>query len=297
MPAPRKWVISVDDVPPDRAIHMVIYERTDFFAQVRKFKDYPVLDYYKLPVSFDLTGLRSDVLAALDKFGVFPFSYPDRTPSAAYLSTSLTHNPAAADKVAEDPHRATLGSTRFLKHGPHAESLEEHSEKDSYNDTLGFRHRTPIATYGKIGKLLDTYHRPIIRSRISVIKAGMPETMSRKFGWHNDEQVFLNLRMSFPLVSSANYGIQLITAQGPDGIRMADFSLEPGHCYSYDTYKPHRAYCRSLDPEDRVNLIVGVCPWFDFDPEENRWYSNEHYGETHPFELLRSGLISSAIKG
>ena len=41
----------------------------------------------------------------------------------------------------------------------------------------------------------------------------------------------------------------------------------------------------------RINVILGVCPWFDFIEEEQAWVSNEYYGKIHPVEMFHEGLL------
>lgn len=62
--------------------------------------------------------------------------------------------------------------------------------------------------------------------------------------------------------------------------------------YVYDSGKNHRPYCKQLDSVDRIHMICGVSPWFDFDKKNQCWVSNQYYGEMHPFEMFSNGLIS-----
>jgi hypothetical protein len=43
--------------------------------------------------------------------------------------------------------------------------------------------------------------------------------------------------------------------------------------------------------------VLGFCPWFDYNAEEDSWTSNEFYGEMHPIDMLVGGHIHEKIKG
>jgi hypothetical protein len=55
-------------------------------------------------------------------------------------------------------------------------------------------------------------------------------------------------------------------------------------------------YCKKLSPVDRLHLVYGVSPWFDYNREEQIWESNEFYGEVHPFEMLAQGYVSDLLE-
>jgi hypothetical protein len=295
MASPRKWVIPLDAIPEHQAVHIYIFEQTDILSYVDKFLRAPAPTYLELPLTFDLDRLRSDVLRASEEIGLFPFSYGGvDTEKDIYMSASLTWNPDSRDNVSTNPHQATLGS-RNHRFGSASLYGAEKSDKNSYTDGMSFNRHTPLAGFGAIGDLTRSFSRTLIRSRISTLKAGRRESMRFDFGWHNDELVFVNLRVNVPVVSSPDYAIQIITEQSEETFKVEEFSLTPGKAYAYDTSKNHRPFCKKLCAEDRVNMIYGVSPWFDFDPEARTWVSNEYYGEVHPFDMLRQGLVSTAI--
>ncbi len=296
MATARKWVIPIDQVPERQSVHIYLYENTDILSYVEKYKRIRYPTYVELPLNFDLPRLRADVLRATDDIGLFAFSYAGvESEKDIYMSASLTWNPDSKDNISTNPHQATLGS-RSHRFGSASLYGTEKSDKNSYTDGMSFNVKTPLSGYGAIGDLTKSFSRTLIRSRISTLKAGRTEATRFDFGWHNDELVFVNFRVNIPVVSSPDYAIQIITDQSEETIKVEEFVLVPGNAYGYDTSKNHRPFCKRLSEDDRVNMIYGVSPWFDFDPDERVWVSNEFYGELHPFEMLSQGLISSFIK-
>ncbi len=292
----RKWIIPIDEVPEHQSIHIYLFEKTDILSYVDKFKREVFPAYLELPLNFDLQRLRGDVLKATEEIGLFPFSYEGvESEKDIYMSASLTWNPDSRDNVSTNPHQATLGS-RSHRFGSASLYGAEKSDKNSYTDGMSFNVKTPLAVYGTIGDLTNSFSRTLIRSRISTLKAGRKESTRFDFGWHNDELIFVNLRVNIPIVSSPDYAIQIITDQTRETFKIEEFSLNPGSAYAYDTSKNHRPCCKKLSVQDRINMIYGISPWFDFDPIERAWISNEFYGEIHPFDMLKQGLVSSFIR-
>lgn len=292
------WKIPLSEVPDHLAIHQFILEQTDLLSQIEKFKNqFPSIVSTNL--NFDFEKLKTSVMKGIAEVGQYQFKYgaENSDQEGIYLSTSLTYNPSAYDKISTDPHQATLGSTVLkFNSAMKYEETTEHKFRNSYNDTFAFNKKTPLAESGDLKTFLDTFRRRIIRSRISSIVANKVETKKFGFNWHNDELVFINLRINIPIQTSPNYVVQIIRDQNSETFDVDEFSMETGKAYVYDTHKFHRALCKQEENFDRVHMIVGVSPWFDFDEKTQSWISNEYYGKIHPFEMLREGLISSVLK-
>lgn len=294
-----RWNIPLKDVPNDIVIHRYLYEKTDLLKKIELIKTQKIPDYLELPFHFDLKALEESIDEATQIFGMHHFDYSDKNQSrsASYVSSSLTWNPEAVDKISDDPHMATLGSTA-LKYGSAAlyDTYGVKSWRNTYNDTYAFIKRTPYSQFKNIGKLLDTFSRTLVRSRISTILANQEESTKFDYAWHNDELIFVNLRVNIPIKTNPDYVLQIMSKAEENDLDITEFSMKPGHGYVYDTNKFHRPLCKKLNSLDRVHMICGVSPWFDFDEESQSWISNEYFGELHPFEMLKMGLITSTIK-
>lgn len=292
------WTIPLSTVPGQMAIHQFILQETDLLSHIENLRHHSS-SHLAIPLHFDHQKLARDVLSGLKKFGQYQFQYGKEIGEKkdVYLSSSLTYNPEAYDKTSDNPHQATLGST-VLTFNSEAR-YNKNSEiqfRNSYHDTYAFNQRTPLSMHESLGIFLDTFQRTIIRSRISSIIAGHDEATKFGFNWHNDESIFINLRVNIPIQTSPNYVIQIMNELNQENFDIEEFDMQIGLAYVYDTHKFHRAFCKQLENFDRIHMICGVSPWFDFDPLELAWKSNEYYGKIHPFDMLREGLISPLIK-
>jgi hypothetical protein len=295
-----RWIIPLKEVPSHLAIHEYIAQITDLNQQIQKFQKYET--YRKGMVHFDFNELKKTVLEGADQFGLYQFQYGEEASrvNSPYLSSSLTWNPEAYDSFSSNPHEATLGSS-YLKENSASFYNNDHLSgkiyRHSYHDTYSFVERTPFSNHGALKDFLNSFQCTLIRSRVSSIKAGRAEATKMDFCWHNDESVFINLRINIPVQTSENYAIQIIKSAEREELCIDEFSMEHEYAYVYDTGKNHRPYCKKLDSQDRVHMICGVSPWFDFDAKEQCWKSNQYYGEVHPFEMFSSGFISPYLKG
>jgi hypothetical protein len=292
-----RWIIPLSEIPGNMAIHQHILKYTDLKVQIDKFSKFNSNSYKKKLINFNFQKLKESILDGVDQFGLYPFQYAESPTfeDGPYVSSSLTWNPDAHDKISSNPHMATLGSTS-LKWNSASIYDEDQNEKlsfrNSYHDTYSFIERTPISNHLYIKEFLDSFDRTLVRSRISTIRAKRVEATKFDFCWHNDELIFLNLRINIPIQTSPNYAIQVIREAKNEVLEIEEFSMEPGFAYVYDSGKNHRPFCKKIDSIDRVHMICGVSPWFDFDKINQCWISNEYYGEIHPFDMFSMGLIS-----
>lgn len=296
-----RWIIPLSQVTGNIAIHEYILKVTDLKAQMEKFSNFSLDSYRKEKIHFDILKLENSIQDGVSKFGLHQFRYGDAPSSGEgpYVSSSLTWNPSAHDKISPDPHMATLGSV-VLKGNSASQYAENQNGtiayRNSYHDTYSFVERTPFSNHLYIKEFLDSFSRTLVRSRISTIRAGREEATKFDFLWHNDEQVFINLRINIPIQTSSNYSIQIIKDAQNEAFEFDEIVMEKGLAYVYDSGKNHRPFCKKLDTMDRIHMICGVSPWFDFDKTNQCWKSNEFYGEVHPFEMFSQGLITPLIK-
>ena len=295
-----RWIIPLSDVPSQMAIHEYILKFTDLKMQIEKFSNYNSDGFRKVKILFDNQKIKNSVLSGIAEFGLHEFRYADSAAheQSPYVSSSLTWNPNAKDKVSADPHLATLGSNALKWNSASLYNLDQHElipYRNTYNDTYSFVERTPFSNHLFLKEFFDSFKRTLIRSRVSTIKAGRVEATKFDFCWHNDEQVFLNLRINIPIQTSSNYSLQIIKNADANELVFDEFSMESGFAYVYDSGKNHRPFCKKLDTLDRIHLICGISPWFDFDCVNQSWVSNEYYGKIHPFEMFESGLISAYL--
>lgn len=291
----KKWVINIDDIPADSTVEKFILHNTDIQKQIKHFEKKYQSDYLSLPIDFQLKELKQELAESIANSGTFAFKYEGRTSNyESYQSVALTWNPNAIDRLSDNPHQSALGSSKYSD--GNSSFYESHgADKNTYADTYSFNQRTPISQSGHLKLLLDNFKRSLIRSRISIIKAQQPETQDIKYLWHKDESIFINLRVNIPIQSNENYVIQFLDDKNSFEPLISEFVLEADMAYIYNTQKLHRPYCKKLNDLDRINIICGVSPWFDYHHENHQWVSNEFYGEIHPYEMFLKGHISKSI--
>lgn len=146
--------------------------------------------------------------------------------------------------------------------------------------------------------MLRGFRLPVVRSRLSVIQANRLETSQDNFGWHRDEPIFHNLRINIPIWTAPEYLLEIETEQDKptDSSPTAErYHLACGYAYSWDTNRPHRVFAQALTPHSRCHLVVGLAPWFHYDPVEDVWAPNRYFGKIHPHDLVAEGLAHPLI--
>jgi len=288
-------MIYVGEVPLNRTVFGVLAERTRYYDAI---KDVPspasAREILNVPLPIDLTTLQQCASAAIANHGLFGFIASDANEAdPVYANQSLTFNP----NVTTPEHRSTLGSP-FLTRSEHFYGSPELMARlprirDSYYDTYGFRVPTTSAKT-ELAPLTSQLKRSMIRSRISVVRARRVEPARFMFGWHRDEEVFQNLRLNIPVVSAPEHRLQISASNAipsePSELAK-DVFLEPGSIYSLDTNIPHRPCVSAVSEIDRIHVIVGVSPWFDYNEANDSWAPNEFFGKKHPFQMLLDGDV------
>lgn len=251
-------------------------------------------------ISFNLPALAAACQAVIARYGLRGFrNTEDDSDAPAYGSLSLTCNP---DRDG-DPHSSTLGSA-YLKHGQYFYATPQSRaqmpvQKGDYYDTYGFRRLTPAGSFGALGDLLRGFRLPVVRSRLSVIQADRAEASQFSFGWHRDETVFHNLRINIPIWTTPDHLLEIETERDqpdPTSTTIRQYHLACGKAYSWDTNKPHRVFTRRISPQSRCHLVIGLAPWFDYDPEEDSWQPNAYFGKLHPHDIVAEGLAHPLIR-
>jgi len=199
--------------------------------------------------------------------------------SKNYRGFSLTYNPDFLDSDHSIYHQ-TWGSNnltqifgRKLGHGTHKQI------KNTYYDSYAFRIIPPLVEK-HLGNLLGKFSCPLIRSRVAYYN--MYGRKSGDSGWHVDEPPYHLFRMNIPLKTSSEYFVEL---KGEDDFGNSyDYTthLEVGKAYFWNTRIPHRVGTSTAThkPSERIHLVLGFSPWFNFNPEEDAYEPSENYGKS-----------------
>jgi hypothetical protein len=154
--------------------------------------------------------------------------------------------------------------------------------------------------------LFERFTLSLIRSRAATIRhSEVAQITSPEFNWHLDESPFCNLRVNIPLFTAAPYLMEIDSehrhASVPHMVAGRNLRwrghLEAGRCYSWDTQLAHRVFADGAPGVDRVHLVLGFAPWFDWNAEQRCWQSNAHYGVVHPLDLAASGAVFAGAGG
>lgn len=288
-------MIYCREVPPNSTVFGWLKGRTHYAEAIRDIKS-PLADgdlmEMPLPVAADV--LRAGVASAIKKHGLHGFVSSDFTEAnPAYANLSLTWNPRSP----APQHQSTLGSPHLTKAEHFYGSAELMARlpqiRDSYYDSYGFCVPTQ-AMREDLAPLHQRLKRTMVRSRISVVRAGRVEPTAFFFGWHRDEEVFQNLRLNIPVVTSPEHRLQVMRDKrfpDPGNRNFNDYFLDVGSIYSLDTNIPHRPCARTVSKVDRAHIIIGISPWFDYDETEDAWSPNEFFGKKHPLKMLMDGDV------
>jgi hypothetical protein len=282
----------VADVPENMTVFAHLARKTPYRTAVRAMSEqHKAHRFIEIDLPDGLVDeLRASVLDAMSKFGHSGWRRQDGV-SPTYGGFSLAFNPEHRDNL--DPNVSSLGtpqnaSDKFY-YNQRARNLPT---KNSYFDTYGFRRRTPASQHAELGRFLDQLRRPLVRSRVGIIYGERVDPTDGSYransGWHRDEPVYENLRVNIPLQTDPNFLFE-IEGEPPR-------HLEVGKAYSWDTHIPHRVYCSGPTKLERIHLVLGVAPWFDYSADDESWHANEFFGRKHPFDLLQDGLIHPLLR-
>lgn len=215
----------------------------------------------------------------------------------AYVGFSVTWNPEHIDRL--EPFYSTLGTprNRTEEFFALARPGEEPLRKNSYWDAYGFNAVHPVIAR-HFDLLFERFALTPIRSRAATLRHGERERItSDEFMWHLDESAFCNLRLNIPLFTAPVYRMEIDSEYRHPSLpeRRVGLNLRwqghlaVGSCYSWDTELTHRIYAVGAPATDRVHLVLGFSPWFDYDAHERVWRSNAWYGKVHPLDLWAGG--------
>jgi hypothetical protein len=200
--------------------------------------------------------------------------------SETYKGFSLTYNPDFIFSNQSIFHQ-TMGSplltqsfSRKINHGNHSVT------KNTYYDSYGFRKIHPII-FSKLGYFLDKFSMPIIRSRVAY-QYGFNRGVDKKENWHIDEPPYEVLRINIPLQTSHEHVLDIVGSDGKGNyLKIINKHLECGKLYIWNTRIPHRLtfkeICLSKSP--RIHLVLGLCPWFDYNKDTDSFVKNQFFGQ------------------
>jgi hypothetical protein len=299
-----RWSFHVDQILPTQTVWDWIITNTDIrqaMADIKPSEDglKPVLD---VPHRLDVEDVTRRYIACEADVGELRGFATANGSKSSYASFSLTWNPFHIDGL--HPYYSTLGTPRN-KSGEFfalARPAEQPVRKNSYWDAYGFTSIHDVVRK-HLGPVLDRFQLTPVRSRAATIRCNdVAAINSPEFMWHLDESPFCNLRLNIPLITAPEYLMEIDSEHKhvsmPHRVVGRDIQwkghLKVGHCYSWNTELAHRVFAQGAPAIDRVHLVFGFSPWFDFDAASQTWRSNAFYGKIHPLDMAARGMFFNA---
>jgi len=182
---------------------------------------------------------------------------------------------------------------------PKEEKLSEyHQEKDSYFDTWSYTDWTSASKMSGVKELAESANCQLLRSRVAWLRGAFRdyritdkryEEENDRWTWHSDEPVCHNSRIIIPIQTTDAYAMEI----KPNEPKV----LKTGYAYTWDTNIVHRQIqIDNTDKTDRIYVVLGFNPWFNWLPNEQAWESNEFFGKVHPLDMIIDGHILPSIK-
>jgi hypothetical protein len=282
--------IPVKDVPNEQSIFRYVSDQFNYKEAIADCK--PSIQYqdflcFKIK-DWDADKMRDCVNEICQIYGEFGWVVGgNENKDSIYKGFSLVYNPNLKDK-SMDINGSTFGSTDLnyleIKQGA---ANSTYGYKNSYLDSHGFWKPTPASQHGYLGEFLTRSKAQRIRSRVGIIHGELADD-SHSGGWHIDEPIFQNLRINIPVTTNEAMWFQFEHKK--------PVHLDIGWAYSFDSYVPHRVFTTEKTDFQRIHLVLGYSPWFDYDEAEDAWYPNEFFGKKHPYDMLVDGDIIDGLE-
>lgn len=235
-------------------------------------------------LNFDAERLYGEVQ---DLFHLCPPTHWRSQPPGALWGLSLSYNPQAPQH--EWPF-GSFGHPRYQQYAAvdyfKAPEQDRHlAPRGDYLDSLGFcKTLTEVEKLPALKTLLGSFRMPVVRCTVRVLDGTkVLPTGSNSGGMHQDDSPFEVMRLNLCITGSADFGLQYAG--------YAPISLRPGEHCVVNTDVDHRVWVGQRSNVQRIHLVIGLAPWLDYDPQEGVWTPNAHFGNIHPYDLVRQGKI------
>lgn len=270
-------VYSIANVKEDQDILGYIGEQGGFDNTNTSLSDYGFFEFtleeLGLPPAEEI--LKS-VLAIKEEVGTQGWKTSDGE-SSNYFGFSLTHNPDFFDPSVSIYHQ-TWGSSSLNQIYGRQHGIGNFKQmKNTYYDSYAFNQLPPAVDF-HLGSFLKHFNCTLIRSRVAFYN--MQGKRPRPSGLHVDEPPYHLFRINIPLQTSDEYILEVSGTDDTGNYLNVTKQLEVGKLYIWNTRIPHRVGisrpCNS--PTDRIHLILGFSPWFDYDKRSKSFVKSKLHG-------------------
>lgn len=282
-------VFNMSDVPNDKSVIDWVKPIVDWDKAVSKFETQfdPSL---KVPgLSFSSETIESEIRYLYGK--CHPICWKSRNNPMLYglsLSCNPDHDPSMQKGGSFGHERYRTETTANYYKAVQEDKVNR--VKGDYLDSYGFRKILPQATeLESLMNLLSGFNLPIIRSTIRTTNGYLcVKADTENSGMHQDDSPFEVLRVNLCITNNGHYGFQY------SGLEPV--IPEPGSHMVINTDHDHRVWYRQPSHFQRTHIIIGLSPWLDYDEVNDSWSPNEFFGEIHPYDMVRQGLIYKSKK-
>lgn len=235
-------------------------------------------------LEFDHRAIADELAVFFSRYALGPWRSFDPS-SCSVMGASLYYNPNMPE---EEWSFGSFGHPRYREFQDYYRAPEQDFEnmlKGSYHDGYAFRvrHWGVDAVCPTLAALLDRFTVPVVRVTARHINTlGRDATITG--GFHRDEPPEEMLRINLAIVNDGDHALQYrergIAIKSPSGSHAVV-------CADHD----HRVLIPRPTVRSRLHVVIGLIPWFDYDKESDSWSPNEHHGKTHPYDMVKQGLI------
>lgn len=213
-------------------------------------------------------------------------------PVTAELSAELETLYATRELVWTSPRNSVNAvEYRILSlHGNNHENptfdpyLRKTSERWGYHDDLSFIRPHALRYAPKLRELLSDFTLLPFKARLGRMESSLRQRLPIRR--HQDTDVFEEIHLTVTFASSAGIFLCL---EKPEGIEKRE--LRAGQVLWYDGGRYPHSIEASAPNSTRTNLTFGLSPWVSFNEEGQFYYLNEHFGKSHPIDLVLRGML------
>lgn len=271
-------------VPSDRTIVDHLRRVTDWDAAKARVGNRFEPDLQIPGLTFRAGTLADELSDLLIMLG--PVSWRSKTDLTVY-GLSLSCNP---DHPRESWNSGSFGHERYRACRPYeyykaVERDTQHRVRGDYLDSYGFRCLLPeIAQYRALREILSGFTVPVVRATVRVLNGLIcrPNTHGDS-GMHQDDSPFEVLRINLCVTNDGSFGYQYrgLSPRYP----------MPGNHWVVNSDHDHRVVVSKRSNFQRIHLVIGLAPWFDYDPSADAWLPNQWFGNKHPYDMASEGLL------
>jgi len=230
--------------------------------------------------NLDTRGLSEAVTALTESQPCIPWQ---SARNSSLYGMGLTYDPSSGK-----PYLDCFGDPYYLRYSTDeyfdaVEADDKQRVRGGYLDCLRYDTLTP-AVYAnpRLRQLFESFRLPVVRSSLRIIDGNAVSPSAPSGGYHCDESPFDCLRLNICVDTNDSFGLQY-EGRPPMFLSAGDHRIVM-------THKRHRAFVVRQSDFQRIHIVISVVPWLK-KTQSGNWVPNEYFGEIHPFDMVKEGLL------